>query len=129
MSVYAGSCSESVLVYSRLHYLVDMFCVHCSCLGLSCCCVIAMSKFEMTFTANEVTKYYRAGGLHMTVTMMWQLFIGVTLKFCIENQETIIHFQLSLTQHSLYNITFCFDYTQDNKHALHVVKNQCCVWL
>ena len=88
-----------------------------------------MSKLEMTFTANEVTKYYRAGGLHMTVTMMWQLFIGVTLKFCIENQEIIIHFQLSLTQHSLYNITFCFDYTQDNKHALHVVKNQCCVWL
>ena len=91
--------------------------------------VIATSKFEMTFTANEVTKYYRAGGLRMTVTMMWQLFIGVTLKFCIEDQEIITQFQLSLTQHSLYNITLCFDYTQDKRHALHVIKNQCGVWL
>ena len=67
MSVYAGSC---VLVCSRLHLLTCFVCI-AVVWGSAVAAVIAMSKFEMTFTTNKVTKYYRAGGLHTTVTMTW----------------------------------------------------------
>ena len=50
-------------------YIILLTCFVCVAVvwGSAVAAVIAMSKLEMTFTANEVTKYYRAGGLYMTV--------------------------------------------------------------
>ena len=75
VNVAIGMCNVSlcrVLCVSvfEIHLLTCFVCI-AVVWGSAVAAVIAMSKFEMTFTTNKVTKYYRAGGLHTTVTMTW----------------------------------------------------------